>query len=432
MNKIFLILQREYLQIVRTKLFIISTLLTPLFMAAIFLIPILLTQFRTGKPEKIAIVDNTEIGIFEDIKKQLDDKDLRPGYEFSKEQINLYDEIEGIGDLRNRVLGRELDAFLVIDRDILESGNATYYATNVANFTTQKILRDTLNRIVQINRFRLLDIDEEILDKNLDEISFQVLRVSKEGETVDKGQGFIISYVFMLLIYMTILMYGVTVMRGVIQEKSSRVIEVVISNVKPFHLLMGKVLGIGLVGLTQYAAWLLLGYFFTNNLGSISGTLGLASAESLSEVSSYAEIMNIPLSVFVYFVIFFILGYFLYSTLYAAVGSLVDNEQDANYIQTPLIVLIIIPMLLMPMVIQSPDSGISVLLSLFPFFAPMLMFVRITILQPPFYQIMLSIVLMVIAIILSTYIASKIYRVGILMYGKKPGFREIIKWLSYK
>ncbi len=428
MNKILLVLQREYLQIVKTKLFIISTLLTPLLMAGILLVPMLLTQFKTGKPEKIAVVDNTDLSIYEELKKQLEDDSLKPGYELYKEKYNLYEQVEGLEKLKERVLSRELDGFILVEKDILENGNISYYSKNVANFSTQKILRDTVNRIVLVNRFKALDIDEGILEKNLKNIDFQVIKVTKEGETLDKGQGFIISYVFMLLIYMTILMYGVSVLRGVIQEKTSRVIEVVISNVKPFQLLMGKVLGIGLVGLTQYVVWLLLGYFFFNNITSFSGKMGFAGEESPLS----ADMINIPFSVFLYFVIFFILGYFLYSTLYAAIGSMVDNEQEANSIQTPLVMFLVVPMLLMPMVIQSPDSTISVILSLFPFFAPILMFLRITVMQPPLWQILLSIALLVLAIIISTFIASKIYRVGILMYGKKANFKDIIKWMRYK
>lgn len=431
MNKMLLVLQREYLEIVRTKMFIISTLLTPLFMIAIFLVPMLLAQIRTGRPETIAIVDNTDIGIYEDIKNHIEsDEDLKARYNLIKKQANLYEEVEAFSALREKVLGRELDAFIVADRDILKTGNITYYSQNVSNFNTQRLLENTLNSIVVVNRFRLMDIDEIVLAQNLDPIDFQVMRVTKEGETVDKGQGFIISYVFILLIYMTILMYGVTVLRGVIQEKSSRVIEIVISNLRPFDLLMGKVLGIGLVGLTQYLVWLVLGYLITNNMGSISGAFGLSGM--MSEAELLEQLKDIPLSVFAYFVIFFILGYFLYSTLYAAIGSMVDNEQEANYIQSPLIMFLVIPMLIIPLVIQNPDSGISVFLSMFPFFSPMLMFLRITVLQPPFYQILLSIIILILTIIFSTYIASKIYRVGILMYGKKPSFKEVMKWISYR
>lgn len=231
---------------------------------------------------------------------------------------------------------------------------------------------------------------------------------------------------------MTIIMYGVTVLRGVIQEKSSKVIEVIISNVKPFQLLMGKVLGIGLVGLTQYFIWAVLGYLIANNLGSITDIIGLGDAAAGIEGMVSAEMMQIPMSTFIYFVVYFALGCFLHSTLYAAIGSMVDNEQEANYIQTPLIMCLIIPLLIMPMITQGPDSTISVILSLFPFFTPMLMFLRISLMHPPFTEIFMSIIIMIITIVLSTYIASRIYRIGILMYGKKPSFKEIIKWLSYR
>lgn len=431
MNKVFLILKREYLEIVKTKMFIISTLLTPLFMVGIMVVPILLTQFRTGTPEKIAILDNTGIGLFEDIKERIEELSPRPGYELIKKEADLYRETEMISSLRKQVLDRELDAYIILDRDILETGNVSYYSQNVANFSTQGLFSETINKIVISKRFKLLDIEQEILDRNLETYAFQVLRVSREGETIDKGQSFIISYIFILIIYMTILMYGVTVLRGVIQEKSSKVIEIVISNIKPFHLLLGKVFGIGSVGLTQYIVWALLGYLAVNNMGQITNIFGMSGAEiaDTSEISQAA--FNLPPYVFAYLVIFFTLGYFLYSTLYAAIGAMVDNEQEANYIQAPLIGFLIIPMLVIPMVAQNPDSTISVILSLFPFFTPMLMFLRINIMMPPVHQIILSIIFMIIAILLSTYIAAKIYRVGILMHGKKPSFKEVMKWLKY-
>jgi len=430
MNKILLILQREYLQIVKTKLFIISTLLTPVFMVAIMVIPMLLMQFRTGKPEKIAIVDNSDLMIYEELNEKLNSEEFKPGYEVHREEYNLYELPRGLEQLKNQVLSRELDGFLVIEKDILDTGSISYYSKNVSNINTQGNIKNIANEIIRIKRFRMLDLDiaDEVLEKYLDPVSMQVIRVSKEGETVDKGQGFIISYIFVLLIYMTILMYGVSVLRGVIQEKSSRVIELIISNVKPFQLLMGKILGIGLVGLTQYAVWLVLGLLLMNNTDTLSGQLGFSPVEGGFDPS----MIKIPFSVFAYFAIFFILGYFLYSTLYAAVGSMVDNEQEANNLQTPLIMFLVVPIIIMPMIMQNPDSLISVVLSLFPFFSPMLMFLRINVSQPPFYQILLSIGLMLASIVLCTWLVAKIYRVGILMYGKKANLKDIVRWIRYK
>jgi len=197
-------------------------------------------------------------------------------------------------------------------------------------------------------------------------------------------------------------------------------VEVVLSSLKPFQLMLGKILGIGAVGLTQFSIWALF---------------GLAASQysrSLIPAGSGFSLVRIPAYIFVYFVVFFILGYFLYATFYAAVGSMVNSEKEAQQLVMPITMFLILPLLLLVFVIRSPDSSLSVFLSLIPLFTPIIMMLRIAVLLPPFIQVGGSIVLLVLAILLMVWLASKIYRVGILMYGKPPKFAEIVKWIRYK
>ena len=219
---------------------------------------------------------------------------------------------------------------------------------------------------------------------------------------------------------MAILIYGQVIMRGVIEEKSSRVVEVVLSSLRPFQLMMGKILGIGAVGLTQFSIWTLFGIG-----ASIYSTSFIPAGAGFSMPS-------IPAHVFVYFVVFFILGYFLFGTLFAAIGSMVNSEKEAQQLVMPVTMFLIIPIMLMIFIIRAPDSSLAVFLSFIPFFAPILMFLRITVLLPPFGQIGASIVILILTILLMVWLTAKIYRVGILMYGKRPKFAEIVRWIRYR
>ena len=222
---------------------------------------------------------------------------------------------------------------------------------------------------------------------------------------------------------MTVIFYGQIILRGVIEEKSSRVVEIVLSSLRPFQLMAGKILGIAAVGFTQYAIWALFGIAATKYSGKVVSRFFPAATDF--------PIPTIPAYIFVYFIIFFVLGYFLYGTLYAGIGSMVNNEKEAQQLVMPVTMFLVVPIMLMMFVIKSPDSSVSVILSLIPFFAPILMLLRISVLLPPFSQIAASIVLLILTTILMIWISAKIYRVGILMYGKRPSFSQIIKWMRY-
>jgi ABC-2 type transport system permease protein len=227
-----------------------------------------------------------------------------------------------------------------------------------------------------------------------------------------------VAFALLFFLYMSVLFYGLFVMRGVIEEKQSRIVEIVISSVKPTQMMLGKVVGIGLVGLTQIGIWALT-------------TAGLSLFGATMFPSQAAKIPSIPMSMLVYFVLFFVLGFFLYATLYAMVGSMVSSEEDAQQMQFPVTLLIVVPMMILGLVMSNPNSTSSIVLSMVPFFAPALMMLRIAVINPPVWQVILSMVIMVVTILGFLWVAAKIYRVGILMYGKRPSIAELGRWLRH-
>jgi len=437
MRKILSVIKREYIQMVRTKGFIIGTVLGPVFMIALIVVPIIVSSVSVEKQETIGVVDLTN-EIFMELDKKLDHKDYRLKDGFRRYVLEKFEPSAGTEELRHelreRVLKKELSAYIYIPEDVLEMGaresavrdsepeekKVEYVSEHTTDFEKLGALNRALNNVVIEKRLKREGLDPQKVAQYIKRVELQPIKITKKGEEEDTGGTFMISYFLALIIYMAILIYGQVIMRGVIEEKSSRVVEVVLSSLKPFQLMMGKILGIGAVGLTQFSIWTLFG-------------IG-ASVYSTSFIPAGANFAmpSIPAHVFVYFVVFFILGYFLFGTLFAAIGSMVNSEKEAQQLVMPVTMFLIVPIMLMIFIIRAPNSSIAVFLSFIPFFAPILMFLRITVLLPPFGQIGASIVILILTILLMIWLTAKIYRVGILMYGKRPKFAEIVRWIRYR
>lgn len=437
MRKILSVIKREYIQIVRTKGFIIGTILGPVFMLALIVVPIIVSSASVEKQETIGVVDLTN-EIFMELDKKLDHRDYRLKDGFRRYVLEKFEPSPGTEELRHelreRVLKKELSAYIYIPEDVLEIGaresavrdseeeeeKVEYVSEHTTDFEKLRALNGALNNVVIEKRLKREGLDPQKVAQYIKRVELQPIKITKKGEEEDTAGTFMISYFLALIIYMAILIYGQVIMRGVIEEKSSRVVEVVLSSLRPFQLMMGKILGIGAVGLTQFSIWTLFG-------------IG-ASVYSTSFIPAGADFSmpSIPAHVFVYFVVFFILGYFLFGTLFAAIGSMVNSEKEAQQLVMPVTMFLIIPIMLMIFIIRAPDSSLAVFLSFIPFFAPILMFLRITVLLPPFGQIGASIVILILTILLMVWITAKIYRVGILMYGKRPKFAEIVRWIKYR
>jgi ABC-2 type transport system permease protein len=244
--------------------------------------------------------------------------------------------------------------------------------------------------------------------------------VTTKGTTEEKGAGILAAIIFMVIMYMTFFMYGFQNLRGVIEEKTNRIVELVIASVRPTELMLGKIIGIGLVGLTQYLIWSLVAM----NLSPP----GIASIMAMGDSGA----PTIPLSMIGYFLLFFLLGYFLYASVYTAIGAPFNTDQEAQQLSMIPSMLIIGGMAVYPSVMNNPNGPVAVFASLFPFTAPLIMYLRTAIAEPPLWQVGLCIVILILSTIGMAWIAGRIYRVGILMYGKKPTLPEIARWIRYR
>lgn len=417
MSKLFSIIKREYWTRVRGKGFIIGTIISPLLMMSLAFVPYLIA--RASGPETIRLIvldQNGDAKLFERFNKLLvptgprDDK-----YVLQREEVPANENTDARqAQLRQRIIKGELDGYLVLPPDLINQERVNYHVKNASGGSSQ--LRDAINKAVFESRVTQAGLDAERVKELNKTVRLEVLNAKGERE---RGQTFILSFGLLMIIYITILVYGVTVMRGVIEEKQSRIIEVLLSSVTPFELMLGKIIGIGMVGLTQYLIWAVCG-------GLISSVAALPAL-----AMGAVKIPQVSAAQIIFFVVYFVLGYFLYATFYAMVGAVVSSEEDGQQMQMPVTMTIVVPVMVSTLVMRNPDSLTSTILSLVPFFSPVLMFLRIGLQMPPWWQIALSIVLMIGTILGSVWIVAKIYRVGVLMYGKRPTIPELIKWLRY-
>jgi len=419
LNRILAVIRREYLERVRTKAFWISTLLVPIFLGAVMILPAWLAA-RGGGEFSVAVLDLSG-RFFDPIRDEVDR--LLAGDD-EKLTVTLVRQDPGADPgavrerLKNEVQNKRFDGVLVIPATMPDEGQPEYVAPNVAAFKLLSVLERSVNSVMVADRLTGAGLDPDQVRELTHRVGLKTLKLGKGGEeTSDRGQTFMLAYVFMMIIYVTVLMYGIYVMRGVLEEKSSHVIEVIISTVKPFELMLGKILGIGAVGLTQFLIWAIL-------MAAVSAP-GMVSAMGMGDIG----LPTVPIQLLVFFVVFFVLGFLLYGTLYAGIGAAFDTEQEAQNFQGLVTMLLIVPMVLMIQIINQPDGTLSVVLSLFPFFTPMLMFLRMTLVPVPAWQVAASVVLMLGAILGSTWIVAKIYRVGILMHGSKPKLKDLIRWV---
>lgn len=419
MDKVLAIIKREYLTRVRGKGFIIGTALTPLLMASFIVVPILVARSSGDEDLRLAVLDQSGDEALYRRAADLITADNR-----RSDRFEVVREAAAPGEdlgARERALDREVAAgrlagYVVVPAGVLKEGKISFHAKNISDFTRGSRIRNAFNTAVIERRMT----DAGINAARVTELSqgIQMETLNERGER-ERGQTFILSYALLLILYMTILVYGLMVMRGVIEEKQSRIVEVLLSSVKPFQLMLGKIVGIGLVGLTQYAVWVTCAFVLS----------ALAAAPALA--AGAFRMPRVPASLLFFFVVYFLLGYFLYATLYALVGAIVSSDEDGQQVQTPVTMTIVIPVAISTIILRNPDGLTATILSLIPFFSPILMFMRISIQPPPWWQIALSIVLLLATIFGVIWVAAKVYRVGVLMYGKRPTLPELGRWLRY-
>ena len=419
MDKIWLIIKREYLVRIRKKSFIVMTLLGPLLMLLVMFLPIYLTN-QTQTERTIAISEQDF-----DLFNKLENTDyinfvVTPVSIFSDLKLNFEDE------LYYALLEKK-------ENEIILSSNK-----QVSLSVSNEIKSQIEKKIEQENLVKL-GIDINLLEKAKTNVVVSNQIISKDGigQKSKTELSMAIGFISGLLIYIFIFMYGTMVMRSIIEEKTNRIVEVIISSVKPFKLMMGKIIGVSLIGLTQFVLWICLtsllflivqGYF--SNITEIESSKEIEMQSMMLEGLMYLNNINL-VEILLAFLFYFLGGYLMYGSLFAAVGSAVDAEADSQQFILPVTVPLILSFILIQPIMENPDSSLAFWMSIFPLTSPIIMMVRI-----PFgvadWELLVSILVLIGSFILSTKFAAKIYRTGILMYGKKINYKELWKWLRYK
>jgi ABC-2 type transport system permease protein len=422
MHNVWILLKREYLERVRSRSFIVFTLLMPAFMAGSVLIPAKIAEMSSGGKTNIVIVANdaelaTAVGHELSTAKQ----ESELGTDAANLPQRTYtvevdtDTSDAERDRLTQQLGEgKITGFLWLTNDALADRKVQYSTKEAGDFERPRELRNAIRTAVTKQQLAQKGMSEADVESLLQPIVVKTVRPEKGRKGASSTEIFITAFAMVVLLYAVVMIYGMAVMRSVIEEKNTRILEVLLSSVTAKELLAGKILGVGAVGLTQILVWVTCASLF-----SAPGLMFSGSGVHLPMLSMLA------------FAIFFLLGYLLYSAMYAAIGSMVNTDQEAQQMQWPAMIPIILAVFLMNAVIQHPNAPLSFWLSMVPFFAPILMLVRVLIEPPPLWQIGLCIALMVVTIFALLNIASRIYRVGILMYGKRPTLPELRRWLKY-
>ena len=424
MNKVFAILKREYLTRVKTKGFIIGTFLLPVFILAASLLPALLMQTNKGDAKRIVIIDQTGrlMAPLSEAFISAKNKNDKPFFKVQSEEktVSLG---EAKSQLNSRIAKDDLDLYIILPDSVFENSKFELFAKNIGNFDLIQRIERTVSDVIRDIRFREAGMDAEVVRELNRWVGATTFKVDDKGSKEQRAEvSFIFSLVMGMMLYMMLILYGMFVLRAVIEDKNSRVVEVIISSVKPHQFMAGKVLGIGATGLTQFAIWIATAI--------LASTYGLTMAKSFSGDMPFA-LPTVSTWVYLAFVFYFLVGYFFYAALAAAVGSMVNNESEAQSYQWIVIMPIILSFFLMFAVNNTPDSTMAVVLSLIPFFTPILMFARILQGAAPLWQVALSVGIMALSLWGILWLTGRIFRIGILMYGKKPNLPEVLKWIKY-
>ncbi|MCK5738933.1 ABC transporter permease, partial [bacterium] len=334
-------------------------------------------------------------------------------------------------NLQKQVLAKKIDGYFVIPDSVFEKPEVKYSARNVGNMDDQRKFRYALSRIVTNYRLEKLGVSPQTIrdEMNKGRVKLVIQQVVESGEVRKSGQsGLVLTYILTYIILLMLMNYGQTLMRSVIEEKSQRITETILSSVKPFEMMLGKIIGIFLVGFTQ----LVINGLMILGIISFAPMVLIGTGQAMPELIDFMNQLHFTPQMFVFMLVFFTLGFIYFSSMFAAIGAMVNTEDEATQFQMPLIFLIMMGYFIMFSALQHPDTSMAYWSSLIPLFSPFVMFARISI-SDPFLPngIWLSIGILILAIFLQVYISAKIYRVGILMYGKRPSFREAIRWLKY-
>jgi ABC-2 type transport system permease protein len=446
MNKLFLIIQREYFSRVKKKSFLIMTILGPLLMAGLMIVPVWLAM-RDKTEHQILVLDHSGLFI-----------DKLP----NTKQIKFTYGAESIQSAKAKLKDGPFDLIMEIKGDALNDTKTTpvLYYKKQPGISTEQYISNIMENILFDYRLQGDSIDLMKIDKARRPVEILTLKVTEAGkdEKTNTEINMVIGFACAIAIYFMIFLYGSQVMRGVIEEKTNRIVEVIVSSVKPFQLMLGKIIGVALVGLTQFILWIVLTLIISTTVNSmlfkdqIADTVKhnsqmekvmkndlTAGIDKMDKVDSPNEVIelfnnvnNINISkVLMCFAFYFLFGYLLYAALFAAIGSAVDSEADTQQFILPVTIPLIASFIIAQSVVTDPDSSMAQFFSIFPLTSPIVMMVRLPF-DVPVWELALSMFMLVVGFLFFTWMAGKIYRTGILMYGKKTTWKELGKWLFYK
>lgn len=420
MTETFVIAKRELLERVKTKWFLVVTLIGPLLMIAMLVIPAAIAS-RGAAGAKIAIADDSGV-LAPTLMAVLGDKS-KFDFEPSVVPAGTTDD-----QLLARIAHREISGFLRVPKDVLETGRVVYQGDNASNQTVDAQLQAVVSTVVIAQRavsLKLTDQQQAYLLGNPPRVTATFTTGTGEGTS---GIGaFLLGYILTFIMYMMITLYCVNVMRSVVLEKTSRVMEFMVAAVKPRHLMGGKILGVGGAALIQIAVWLAMGALMLANKDAILGAFGIGGGGGSSSPLPSLGVDDVAIVI-----AYFIAGFFFYASLFAAVGAMVSSEQDSQQVQMPVTMLLLVGLLCFQIISNDPRGSGSAVLTTVPLWSPMLMPMRYVLGGASLGDVALSLGVLVVSTVIVVRAAAKIYRVGVLMYGKRPSFVEVLRWLRYR
>lgn len=435
MNKILLIIQREYLTRVKKKSFIIMTIVGPLLIAAMIILPVVLSELADSGEKRVAVLDETGL-YFQKFDNQ--------------ENVSFYYVYEDLDNEKEKALYKKGDMLLYIPLTQLSLPvNAQLFSTKQAGLNVTSYIKSVMKRTVEDEKLKARGIDPEVIKSVKADINLSTIRVEDDGAEKESYTEVEVGLAIFagILIYFFIFLFGAQVLKGIMEEKQNRIVEVIISSVKPFQLMMGKIVGIAFVGLTQFLLWIILTGFILVVFQAVAGInpsdmamTGQQSQMVQSSTTGDAAQMNMIFEVInsidltamiLSFIFYFLGGYLLYASLFAAIGGAVDHDADSQQFMLPVSIPLIFSVMMSSVIVNQPDSSLSIWLSMIPLTSPITMMMRIPF-GVPVEQLIASGVLLILGFIFTTWLAGKIYRTGILMYGQKVNYAVIWKWLTQR
>ncbi|MCX6153530.1 MAG: ABC transporter permease [Candidatus Kapabacteria bacterium] len=422
-SKLMTIIRHEYMKRIKSKSFIILTLLGPLILIAYIGIISFAAYMSVGNASKKLVIFDKTHKIGAEIA----------ALDSAKYHISSLPE----DSLKAMVLRQEYDGYIVIPEDVVKVSNITVFTRGGGGISYIADLERHTGKVLQKHRLMDANYDIKVLELVEQDIKINTQKITEKGTEKDFTEIYAgIGAAMGMFVFMLMMFYGATVLRGVIDEKANRIVEILASSASPFDIMLGKVIGIGCVGLTQTLFWVILSAVMLTIISPLLGTF-MQNPQTVQQAMPMMQQPKLPIGIEiphisgwlgVGFIFYFICGYFMYSSLFAAIGSAVDQEQDAAQLQFPIMLPIMIPMFCISPIMSNPDNTFAVIMSLIPFFSPVIMMIRIAATNVPIWQVVLSGVLMIGTFFGLIWISGRIFRVGILMYGKKPSIKELFKW----